>query len=273
LYDNTDTAQRADVFMPAAGWGEKEGTLINSERRIGLFKRIARTPGQALADFSIFRLIAAAWGCSDVFAKMPTPEDAFQLMKKLSTGRPCDITGIRDYKHIDARGGIQWPCRSGHPEDEEQERRLFSQTENGGRFYTPDGKAKLLFDLVRPPSEPTDAAYPFTLLTGRGTSAQWHTNTRTGKSAVLRKLYPAECYVEIHPADAARLHIAPEEWISVRTRRGTVRARAFVASTVQAGHLFLPMHYDGVNTLTQSEFDPYSRQPSYKHCAAVVDKG
>jgi assimilatory nitrate reductase catalytic subunit len=273
LYDNTDTAQCADVFMPAAGWGEKEGTLINSERRIGLFKRIARTPGQALADFSIFRLIAAAWGCSDIFAKMPTPEDAFQLMKKLSAGRPCDITGIRDYQHIDARGGIQWPCRTGHPQDDGQERRLFSQAENGGRFYTPDGKAKLLFDLVRPPSEPTDAAYPFTLLTGRGTSAQWHTNTRTGKSAVLRKLYPSECYVEIHPADAARLQITPEDWVSVRTRRGSVRARAFVASTVQAGQLFLPMHYDNVNTLTQSEFDPYSRQPSYKHCAAVVEKG
>src|SRR5690606_18461311 len=146
----------------------------------------------------------------------------------------------------------------------------FSPDADGGRFYTPDGKAKLLFDPVRPPVETPDDAFPFTLLTGRGTSAQWHTNTRTRKSPVLRKLYPADCYVEIHPGDAARLGVHPEDWITVRSRRGAVRARAFVASTVQPGQVFLPMHYGGVNTLTNSEFDPYSRQPSYKHCAVAI---
>ncbi len=271
LYDNTDTARLAHVFLPAAGWGEKEGTLINSERRIGLFKRIARAPGQALADFSIFRLIATAWGCDDVFRFMRTPEAAFQVIKRLSAGRPCDLSGIRDYRHIDSSGGIQWPYRPGHPADDHPERRLFARDADGGRFYTPDGKARLLCDPIRPPAEPPDAAYPFILLTGRGTSAQWHTNTRTGKSAVLRKLYPRDCYVEIHPADAGRLGIGAEQWVRVRTRRGAVRARAFLASTVQSGHLFLPMHYEGVNTITRAEFDPYSRQPSYKHCAAVVE--
>lgn len=271
LYADTDTAQWADVFFPAAGWGEKEGTLINSERRLGLFKRIARAPGQALADFSIFRLIAAAWGCDDLFRAMKTPEETFQVLKKLSAGRPCDFSGIRDYGHIDQAGGIQWPYRPGHPEDEAPERRLFSAQDDGGRFYTPDGKARLLFDPVRDPVEPPDDAYPFTLLTGRGSSAQWHTNTRTGKSAVLRKLYPRDCYVEIHPDDARRLGITAEQWVRVRSRRGAVRARAFLASTVLRGHLFLPMHYDGVNALTNREFDPYSRQPSYKHCAAALD--
>jgi anaerobic selenocysteine-containing dehydrogenase len=272
LFADTDTARRAHVFLPAAGWGEKEGTLINSERRLGLFKRIARAPGKALADFYIFRLIAEYWGCSDLFREMESPEHAFQMMKRISAGRPCDFSGIRDYVHIDMRGGIQWPCRPGHPEDEAQERRLFAQDSNNGRFFTPNGKANLLFDPVRPPSEPTDAAYPFTLLTGRGTSAQWHTNTRTAKSAVLRKLYPADCYVEVHAGDADRLGIVPEEWIRVRTRRGSLRARAFVASTVSPGQIFLPMHYEGVNALTQAEFDPYSRQPSYKHCAATLEK-
>jgi anaerobic selenocysteine-containing dehydrogenase len=268
LYADTDTARLADVFLPAAGWGEKEGTLINSERRLGLFKKIARAPGKALADFHIFRLIAEYWGCGDLFRDMKSPEAAFQMMKKISAGRPCDFSGIRDYADIDARGGIQWPCRPDRPEDAPQERRLFSD----GRFFTPDGRANLLFDPVRPPAEPPDAAYPFTLLTGRGTSAQWHTNTRTGKSAVLRKLYPAECYAELHPADAERLGLAAEQWIRVRTRRGSVRARAFVAATVSPGQIFLPMHYDGVNALTLSEFDPHSRQPSYKHCAAAVER-
>lgn len=130
----------------------------------------------------------------------------------------------------------------------------------------------MLFEPVRPPGETVDREYPMILLTGRGTSAQWHTNTRTGRSAVLRKLYPADCYVELHPDDAARLGIRPEEWVRVRTRRGALKARAFVAATVQRGQVFLPMHYDGVNALTLGDFDPYSRQPSYKHCAARVEK-
>jgi assimilatory nitrate reductase catalytic subunit len=272
LYADTDTARLADVFLPAAGWGEKEGTLINSERRLGLFKKIARSPGKTLADYHIFRLIAEYWGCGDLFRTMKTPEEAFQMLKRLSAGRPCDISGIADYAAIDARGGIQWPCRPDRPEDTARERRLFSQDDNDGRFFTPDGKARLLFDPVRPPGEPPDTAYPFTLLTGRGTSAQWHTNTRTGRSAVLRKLYPAECYAELHPDDAKRLGIAPEQWIRVGTRRGSLRARAFIASTVRPGQIFLPMHYEGVNRLTLSEFDPHSRQPSYKHCAARVDR-
>ena len=267
LFADTDTARRADVFLPAAGWSEKEGTLINSERRLGLFKKVARAPGRALADYSIFRLVAEYWGCGDLFRDMPTPEAAFQMMKKLSAGRPCDFSGIRDYAEIDLRGGVQWPCRPGRAEDGPQERRLFED----GVFFTPNGRARLLFDPVRPPAEKADEAYPLILLTGRGTSAQWHTNTRTGRSAVLRKLYPRDCYVEMNPEDAARRGIAAESWVRVRTRRGAVRARAFVAATVQPGQIFLPMHYDGVNALTIAEFDPYSRQPSYKHCAARVD--
>jgi anaerobic selenocysteine-containing dehydrogenase len=268
LFADTDTARLADVFFPAAGWSEKEGTLINSERRLGLFKKVSRAPGKALADYAIFRLVAETWGCGDIFRDMPTPEAAFQVMKKLSAGRPCDFSGIRDYAEIDMRGGVQWPCRPGHPEDGPQERRLFEDK----RFFTPNGRARLLFDPVRPPAEQADAEYPLTLLTGRGTSAQWHTNTRTGRSAVLRKMYPAECYVEMNPEDAGRLGLAPESWVRVRTRRGSLRARAYVAATVRPGQIFLPMHYDGVNALTIAEFDPHSRQPSYKHCAARVER-
>lgn len=268
LFADTDTAGLADVFFPAAGWSEKEGSLINSERRLGLFKKVSRAPGQALADYAIFRLVAEYWGCGDLFAKMPTPETAFQVMKRLSAGRPCDFSGIRDYAEIDARGGVQWPCRPGREEDAAQERRLFAD----GKFFTPSGRARMLFDPVRPPGEKADGEYPMILLTGRGTSAQWHTNTRTGRSAVLRKLYPQDCYVEMNAEDAARLGIAPESWVRVRTRRGAVKARAFVAATMRRGQVFLPMHYDGVNALTRAEFDPYSRQPSYKHCAARIEK-
>jgi assimilatory nitrate reductase catalytic subunit len=267
MYATTDTAKLADIVLPAAGWGEKEGTFVNSERRIGLHKNIRRAPGQALADFHIFRLLAQAWGCGDLVRDLKSPEDAFQLMKKFSQGRPCDITGIEGYEHIDRAGGIQWPWKaSDQPEAYQSERRLFED----GQFHRPNGKALFLFDAPRVPGEVTDPNYPFVLLTGRGTSAQWHTGTRTDKSAVLRKLYPAECYVEIHPVDAARLGIAHQDWLMVASKRGKVKARACITSVVQPGQLFLPMHYEQVNALTFPEYDPYSRQPSYKHCAVSI---
>jgi anaerobic selenocysteine-containing dehydrogenase len=277
LYADTDTAQLADLVLPAAGWGEKEGTLINSERRIGLVKRVRRAPGQALSDFNIFRLIATAWGCGDWFAAWHSPEAVFQILKRLSAGRPCDFSGVADYRHLDLSGGVQWPFTLAHAADsgvgtgpaagplpqEWRERRLFAD----GRFFTPNGRARFLFDAPRPPAELPNAEYPFVLLTGRGSTAQWHTNTRTGRSEVLRQLYPAECYVEVNPEDAQRLGLAEPGRVRLETRRGALEMNVMVTSTVTPGRVFVPMHYDGVNALTAASFDPHSRQPSYKHCA------
>jgi anaerobic selenocysteine-containing dehydrogenase len=288
MFTTTDTAQRADLLLPAAGWGEKEGTFINSERRIGLTKKVSRAPGQALSDFNIFKLVAHYWGCSELFGEWTSPEAAFQILKRLSAGQPCDITGIADYKHLDECGGIQWPLpekwrvASGEWREETDdvtspvtrhpspasERRLFAD----GKFFTPDGKAKFLFDQPRAVAEPTDAEFPFVMLTGRGTSAQWHTNTRTGKSAVLRTLYPANAYVEIHPSDLARLGLVANKPVAVLSRRGRIECAAVASPSVQPGHIFIPMHYDVTNQLTQSEYDPHSRQPSYKYCAVRLER-
>lgn len=264
MYHTTETAQRADLILPAAAWGEKEGTLINSERRIGVIKKVAKAPGQALADFSIFRLIAETWGCGEMFERWTSPAAGFELLKELSRGRPCDITGITDYRMLDDRGGIQWPYRS--DADQGQERRLFAD----GRFFTPDGRAKFFFTDPTPMPESPTAEYPLLLLTGRGTAAQWHTQTRTAKSAVLRKLYPADVHVEIHPDDARQARIKPHQFVIVESQRGKLRARALVTPTVQAGQVFIAMHYDQTNKLTLAHFDPYSRQPSYKNCAVRV---
>ena len=125
-------------------------------------------------------------------------------------------------------------------------------------------------DEPRAAAEGVDGEFPFVLLTGRGTSSQWHTNTRTGKSDVLRRLYPAEVYVEINPEDAERLGIASHSEVRIRSRRGEIRAMAFLTTTVQAGQVFVPMHYAVTNQLTNPEFDPYSRQPSYKSCAVAI---
>ncbi len=266
MYGNTETAGLADLILPAAGWGEKEGTLINSERRLGLIKKVSRAPGLALSDFSIFRLIAERWGCGEMFKRWTSPEAVFQILKEISRDQPCDISGIRDYQMIDHCGGIQWPFTEGNENPMRLERRLFAD----GKYYHSDGRARFIFEAPRTVAEPTDDSFPFVLITGRGTSAQWHTQTRTAKSDILRKLYPPNIYVEINPTDARNLGISSNEMISIRSRRGTISAEAFVTSTVRRGQVFIPMHYPEVNVLTQSAFDPYSRQPSYKHCAVML---
>ncbi|MEI6861133.1 MAG: molybdopterin dinucleotide binding domain-containing protein [Verrucomicrobiota bacterium] len=119
--------------------------------------------------------------------------------------------------------------------------------------------------------EPPDAEFPFLLLTGRGTSAQWHTGSRTNKSAVLRKLAPTVLTAELNPADAVRLRIAPGSRLTVRSRRGAIGAVAFITPTVQPGQIFLPMHFAAVNVLTFPALDPHSRQPSYKAAAVCVE--
>ncbi len=266
MYHTTETAMMADLVLPAAGWGEKDGTMINSERRYGLIKKVARPPGVALADFYIFKLIARYWGCADMFCEWDSPEAVFQIMKRLSKDMPCDITGIRDYQMIDKAGGIQWPLPEGAVEFA-QERRLFED----GRFFHDDQKAKLIFSDIRPHPEPVDSEYPLALLTGRGTSSQWHTQTRTGKSKVLKKMYPADVYVEINPADARKLGVRQGQWVSVSTKRGEIKAQASIMPTISQGQIFMPMHYPQTNQLTLGVFDPYSRQPSYKICAARVE--
>jgi anaerobic selenocysteine-containing dehydrogenase len=268
MYTTTETASLADLLLPAAGWGEKDGTFINSERRIGLVRKVARAPGQALADFHIFRAIAESWGCSDMFRAWRTPEAVFQLLASLSRGQPCDMSGITGYRMLEERGGVQWPFPSGaEPEALASERRLFED----GRFYHPDGRARFLFDPPHPVPEEVTTSYPFILLTGRGSSAQWHTQTRTGKSAVLRSLAPAEIYIEINPADARRLGIQPGQLVHVTSRRARIRARAALTPTVKPGEVFVPMHYATANRLTFPAFDPHSRQPSYKYCAVALE--
>ena len=266
MYSTTETAQRADLVLPAAGWGEKEGTFINSERRFGLVKRVSRAPGQALADFSIFKLIAAAWGCGELFEAWHSPEDVFMLLRELSIGQPFDFSGITDYAMLDRRGGVQWPYRSGAAEDEGSERRLFGD----GRFFRPDGRARFVFDEPRPVREATSRRFPLVLLTGRGSSVQWHTQTRTSQSPLLRSLAPEEAYIEIAPEDAATRGIVSHQLVEVASSRGAITARSFVTSTIRAGHVFIPMHYAVANQLTSPSFDPFSRQPSYKHSAVDV---
>jgi len=277
MFASSETARHASLVLPAAGWGEKEGTFINSERRLGEVKKVARAPGQALADFHIFQLLTRAWGCEELFSGWSSPEAVFQILKEVSRGQPCDFTGIPDYASLEAAGGIQWPFPERDRPGEwaadlaassfgSPERRLFAD----GRFFHADGKARFVFEAPRSLPEAPDAEFPLLLLTGRGSAAQWHTGTRTEKSAVLRKLRSGAVYVEINPFDAKGLGIQPGSSVCVSSRRDSIQATAFVTSTVQRGQIFIPMHYAEVNRLTFPAFDPYSRQPAYKACAVSL---
>ncbi|MCO8125421.1 nitrate reductase [Stieleria sp. TO1_6] len=271
MYDSTETAQHADLLLPAAGWGEKEGTFINSERRYGLLKKVRKAPGEALADFQIFRGIAAYWGVGEMFADWTHPEAVFKKMQAASEGRPNDISGIDGYRQLDACGGIQWPWTKPDADAMQtppQQRRLFAD----GHFCHPDQRARLIVDQITPMPEPADQQYPIVLLSGRGTVSQWHTQTRTSKSKVLRKLYPQRAYVEMSPVDARELGIHNGDTVEVRSRRGAISVTAMVTPTIQPGQAFIPMHYGVTNHLTLSHFDPHSRQPSYKDCAITISK-
>ncbi|MEM7317042.1 MAG: molybdopterin-dependent oxidoreductase, partial [Planctomycetota bacterium] len=186
MYHSTETAKQADLLLPAAGWGEKDGTFINSERRYGRIKKVRRAPGQALADFQILRGIAHYWGVADMFAEWTDPEAVFRIMQRASQGQPCDITGIEGYQQLDQCGGIQWPwtaedarksADSKQSNGPDAARRLFAD----GHFFHSDGKARLVVDDVSSLPESTDDDFPMVLLTGRGTVSQWHTQTRTSK--------------------------------------------------------------------------------------------
>lgn len=263
MYRTTETARRADLILPAAGWGEKEGTFINSERRVGVVRKVRRAPGQALADFAIFRLIAERWGVGDHFRGWTSPAAAFGKLKALSAGRPCDISGIRDYEHLDESGGLPWPFKPGQADPTP---RLFAD----GRFCHADGRARFISGMPTPPPEVPDADYPLWLITGRGTAAQWHTQTRTAKSPVLRDLAPKTLTVEVHPDDARAAGLGPGDWAAVESRRGMARAKVVITSGTPRGKVFLPMHEGETNRLTFPAFDPTSRQPAYKSCAVRI---
>jgi anaerobic selenocysteine-containing dehydrogenase len=266
----TPTTQLADVVLPAAIWGEKDGTFTNSERRASRVRAAVAPPGEARTDFDIVLALARRWGCADeLFAGWTSPADAFAEWRRVSAGRPCDYSGIT-WDRIDAEGGVQWPC----PEDDPTvppggTPRLYTDL----RFNRPNGRA-----LVEPvdPVPIRDApsrSFPLLLNTGR-TVEHWHTRTKTGRIAVLEGLAP-EAWVEVHPEDASDLGIRSGDWVRVVSQRGEIdRIRARVTAIVRRGEVFVPFHWDErcANRLTLDEFDPISREPNYKQCAARLER-
>jgi assimilatory nitrate reductase catalytic subunit len=266
LYPNTETAVYADLYLPAAASGEKSGVFINSERRLGIVQKAIDPPGEAKSDFDIFRGIAEAWGCADMFREWTDPEAVFRILQRTTKGRPCDITGIKGYKMIIENNGIQWPYPEGCT-DNSSRRILFED----GKFFTPDGRACLLFEDFAELPEKLDKEFDTILLTGRGSVFQFHTQTRTGKVPFLNSKSEKTNYVMLSKEDALRIGVEEDQLVRVSSRRGSAEVPARISDTVKKGQVFMPMHYMETNYLTFPVFDTYSREPGYKYAAVKIE--
>ncbi len=263
----TPTSELADLVLPAAIWGEKEGTYTNSERRVSKVNAAVLPPGEARSDFDIFLAVAEKLGCrQELFPGWQSPEDAFEEWKRVSAGRLCDYSGL-SYSLLEAHGGVQWPFPNGT--SDVKTTRLYED----GHFPTEEGKARLLPIEWEPFPEQPNEEYPFVLNTGR-TVEHWHTRTKTAKVAILQHLSP-NAWLEMNPRDADALGLLPHAKVDIVSRRGrTSGVELRVTEMVAPGQVFMPFHFaeTNVNEVTQSAFDPFSREPNYKQCAVRVEK-
>jgi ferredoxin-nitrate reductase len=270
-YYPTETAAYAHVLLPAAQWGEKTGTMTNSERVVTLCTAFRNPPGEAKADWEIFAEVGRRLGFNLQF-QYANAAEVYAEFVQLTRDRPCNMVGI-SHDRLKAQGPLQWPCsESGaRKEKSSSSKRLYTER----RFHTPDGRARFAAYHSRGLAEPPDPEYPLVLTTGR-LYGHWHTQTRTGRIEKIRQMYP-QPFIEIHPRDAAKLHIQDNNWVEVRSRRGTARFPAKVTRAIAPGTVFVPMHWGALwadkaeaNALTHPESDPDSLQPELKACAVQL---
>ncbi|MFG2720190.1 molybdopterin oxidoreductase family protein [Streptomyces sp. NPDC048416] len=303
----TETAQLADVVLPAATWGEKTGTFTNADRTVHLSDKAVEPPGEAKPDLDIFLDYASRMGFQDKdggpLVTWHDPESAFEAWKRCSAGRPCDYTGLT-YGKLRGASGIQWPCNDEFPEGTD---RLYrdkiswahpDMCESYGRdlvtgastavveyrSLNPDGKGLLKAAGYLPPHEMPSDDHPFQLTTGR-TIYHFHTRTKTGRAPQLNAAAP-DVWVEASAEDANQLGLHEGDLMEVSTARGALRARLRITG-IRPGLLFVPFHYgywdtpaghgpgDGTpgraaNETTITDWDPVSKQPLFKTAAAAL---
>ena len=267
IYEDTDSSKECDLYLPSVPAIKKEGFLINTERRLSAMVPVLEKEEDELSDYEIFLGIGEALGMGSLLDKWRTPKDAFNLLRECSKGMPCDITGVT-YERLRGSKGIQWPCREGE-ELEADERRLFED----GKYYTPSGKAKLIFEDVTENPNATNEEFPFNLNTGRGTVGQWHTHTRTREIQAVTNIVSQKAYVDINRKDAERLDIKENDEVLIHSSNGhTSKFIARLTDNLKEKDLYAPIHYIETNLLTPSVFDPYSKEPSYKTVQVNIEK-
>ncbi|MFY8224011.1 molybdopterin-dependent oxidoreductase [Clostridium perfringens] len=267
IYEDTDSSKECDLYLPSVPAIKKEGFLINTERRLSALVPVLEKEEDELSDYEILLGIGEALGMGSLLDKWRTPEDAFKLLRECSKGMPCDITGVT-YERLRGSKGIQWPCREGE-ELEADERRLFED----GKYYTPSGKAKFIFEDVTENPNATNEEFPFNLNTGRGTVGQWHTHTRTREIQAVTNIVSQKAYVDINRKDAERLDIKENDEVLIHSSNGhTSKFIARLTDNLKEKDLYAPIHYIETNLLTPSVFDPYSKEPSYKTVQVNIEK-
>lgn len=267
IYQDTDSSEECDLYLPSVPAIKKEGFLINTERRLSALVPVLGKEEDELSDYEILLGIGEALGMGRLLDKWRTPEDAFKLLRECSKGMPCDITGV-SYERLRDSKGVQWPCREGE-ELESDERRLFED----GKYYTPSGKAKLIFEDVTENPNATNEEFPFNLNTGRGTVGQWHTHTRTREIKAVTNIVSQKAYVDINRKDAEKLDIKENDEVLIHSSNGhTSKFIARLTDNLKEKTLYAPIHYIETNLLTPSVFDPYSKEPSYKTVQVNIEK-
>ncbi len=274
-YRDTETAAFADVLLPATSWGEKDGTVTNSERRISRVRAAVAGPGEARHDWAIAvdfarRLEERLRPGEPTLFPFADAESLWLEHRETTRGRDLDITGL-DWARLDALGPQQWPFPQGAAAGRA---RLYED----GVFPTATGRARFSAADYRPPDDRVDARFPLRLTTAR-LRDQWHGMSRTGNVPELFG-HTAEPRLGMHPGDMARRGIEERGLVRVESRRGTLHVVAEAADDLRSGQVHLPMHWGkrflggrasaGTNTLTCPAYDPDSRQPELKHAAVNV---
>ncbi len=254
----TPTTEFADLVLPAAIWGEKDGTFTNSERRVSKANKVVEPPGSAKSDFHICLAVAEKLEKKEeLYPGWTTAEDAYREWQGVSEGRLCDYSGF-GWERIEAEGGVQWGGE-----------RLYGD----GVFPTPDGRAIFHAVVPRGMPEPVTEEFPFILNTGR-TVEHWHTRTKTGAVPMLQNMSP-RAWLEMNPVDAARLGLRSHDTVKIASRRSTVEGVELrVTGIIGPGQVFMPFHFaeTNANLVTIDAFDPISREPNFKQCAVRVER-
>lgn len=286
-YHPTDTSQFAHVLLPAAQWAERNGVMTNSERRITYVPQLVEPPGEALPDWQIVSRVARAMGYGDAFAH-ESSADIFAEFVQLTAGRLCDYSGVSQ-ERLQREGPLQWPVPTAdHPGTARLYAALHGNVDltlsgaeravaatDGALFQSAIGRAQFLVTTQHDPLEVTSEQFPLVLTTGR-VKNQWHTMTRTGKSAALSKR-DGEMFVELHPFDARGRNIEEGNMVEIRSARGVVWAKARITPNIRPGVCFAPFHWGrmaeyhaAVNNVTSSHVDPVSLEPELKACAVQI---
>jgi len=272
-FNNTETGQYADVLLPASTWGEKEGSVTNSERRITRVNPAVATPAEARHDWDIVvdfaqRLEKRLAKNSELFP-YTTTEQIFNEHRETTRGRDLDITGL-SYALLNEQGPQQWPFKEG---DVTGKARLYAD----GVFQKPDGKAQFVNAVYKGTADKTDARYPLHLLTGR-LRDQWHGMSRTGNVAQLFN-HAEEPVIQMSADDMMRRSIKNGDIVRVSNKRGSLVLPAQLSDEVKPSQTFIPMHWGsqsmhglGVNALMPPTYDKTSKQPELKHTAIKLEK-